>query len=166
MAISAPDIDPREFRNALGCFATGITIVTALTDDGQPVGLTANSFSSVSLNPPLVLFCLDRRATNFAVFKLGHRFVVNVLRDSQQELSTRFAKSDPDKFNGLDFAVWDSGVPVLRDCIANLQCVVADIAEGGDHVIVIGRVERMAYDQGGGLPLLYFRGRYSRCAAG
>lgn len=155
-------IDPRELRNAFGCFATGVTIITTTDSAGAPVGLTANSFSSLSLDPPLVLFCLDLNSSSFEAFHRNRHFVVNVLRDDQQELSSRFAKSGVDKWNDVGFETWVTGCPVLGDCIANLECEVDSVFEGGDHVIFVGKVVRLRYENGDYRPLLFFRGRYGQ----
>lgn len=154
------DIDQREFRNALGRFATGVTIITAVDSEKKPIGLTANSFSSVSLDPALVLFCLDRRATNFDTFQQGTGFVINVLSDQQTDLSNRFAKSDPDKFTDVFYETWDTGAPVLPDCLANMECIAGSIIDAGDHVIVVGEVQRFSYLADDPRPLMYFSGSY------
>lgn len=153
-------IDTRDFRNALGCFATGVTIITTLDDDNAPIGITANSFSSLSLDPPLVLFCLDRNANSFDAFHSNRHFAVNVLREDQQELSNRFARSSPDKWSGVEFEAWDSGSPIFEGCIANMECDVDQIIEGGDHVIIVGKVSRWEYEAADCRPLLYYKGRY------
>lgn len=161
MTTPTTDIDPRAFRGALGCFATGITVITTLCPDGHPVGVTVNSFSSVSLDPPLVQFCLGRAAAAFNDFTKAKAYVVNVLADDQQTLSHRFSKRDEqDRWEGVGIDRWETGVPVLRGCLANLECDVETILDGGDHVIVVGRVRRLASREDG-KPLLYFRGRYA-----
>ena len=150
--------DPQELRRALGRFATGVTIVTTCTDDGRLEGLTANSFSSVSLDPPLVLWSLQRNARSLPSFMAARWFVVNVLGSHQSELSTRFARSAGDRFAGLAFSAGLGGCPVLEDGIAHFECSVYDRVEAGDHVIFLGRVERMRHRDG--VPLLYSSGRY------
>jgi flavin reductase (DIM6/NTAB) family NADH-FMN oxidoreductase RutF len=153
-------IDPRDFRSALGTFATGVTIITALAPDGKPYGLTCNSFASVSLNPPLVLWSLGMFSNGLSIFQNASHFTVNVLGASQQELSNRFAKSSEDKFAGV---AWTPGVgrtPVLADCVANFQCRAANRYYGGDHIIFLGAVEAYAYN--GQEPLLFARGGYGR----
>ncbi|MBT5050350.1 MAG: flavin reductase family protein [Rhodospirillaceae bacterium] len=157
-------IDPREFRDTVGCFATGITIITTIDGDGGPVGLTANSFTSLSLDPPMVLFCLDRKVASFDAFQTGAHFAVNILADGQTDTSNRFAKSGPEKWTGFEFDCWDTDCPILRGCLANMECSVASIHEGGDHVIVIGEVTRMTHADGETNPLLYYRGRYANLA--
>ena len=154
-------IDQREFRNTVGCFATGITVITTLDEDGYPVGLTANSFTSLSLDPPMVLFCIDRNVTSFDAFHTNRHFAVNILSAEQQEVSQRFARSGPEKWSGVEFETWCSGCPILADCIANLECEIDSVYEGGDHVILVGLVTRMAARDGNPEPLLYFRGRYA-----
>lgn len=155
----APKLDPRAFRDHLGCFATGVTIITALGARGQLLGVTANSFNSVSLDPPLVLFSLDRRAYSLWDFLSTGHFAVNVLAEEQAELSTRFARSLNDKWSGVEWVTWDHGCPILAGCHANFECSIAYTYAGGDHVIFVGQVERMACDSAKA-PLLYYRGRY------
>jgi flavin reductase (DIM6/NTAB) family NADH-FMN oxidoreductase RutF len=155
--------DRRAFRNALGCFATGVTVVTTVTDAGEPVGLTANSFSSVSLDPPLVLFCLDRASHNLDAFRAAGRFAVNVLGDDQRDLSVRFSTTIGDRWDGVVWERWETGAPVLNGCLAALDCETEAIHEGGDHVIIVGRVQRLATTTDG-KPLLYFRGNYATVA--
>lgn len=154
------DFDDRALRDAFGCFATGVTVVSTLNGAGEYFGLTANSFTSLSLEPPLVLFCLDYKALSFDAFHEAGHFVVNVLGEGQEELSAHFARSSPDKWNGVAYETWDSGCPVLPDCIAALECQTVARHEGGDHLIIIGRVERVRYDEGEVRPLLYYKGRY------
>ena len=158
-------IDQRELRNAVGCFATGVTIITTVDENGAPIGITANSFTSLSLDPPLVLFCLDLKSNSFEAFHKNRHFAVNVLRENQADLSSHFAKSDVDKWNGVAFETWETGCPVFDDCIANLECDVESIFEGGDHVIIVGKVTRMHYEDGDCRPLLFYRGRYGQIEA-
>ncbi len=154
-------IEPRDFRDTVGCFATGITIITTVEADGSPVGITANSFTSLSLDPPMVLFCLDYNVASFDAFQAGGHFAVNILSMGQQDLSSRFAKSGPKKWDGVAFDTWDTGSPILPGCLASMECKVSSINEGGDHVIVIGDVIRMERAQEEVMPLLYFRGAYA-----
>lgn len=154
------DLDQRELRNAFGCFATGITVITTTDGDGAHYGVTANSFTSVSLDPPLVLFCLDNKSMSFDAFRGGRHFVVNILGEEQQAVSGRFARSDADKWDGMTFDVWDTGCPVLPGCMATMECDTRAVHEGGDHIIVVGQVRRLVYDRDGTRPLIYYRGRY------
>ncbi len=154
-------IDTRALRDAFGCFATGITIVTTVDGDGAFYGVTANSFTSLSLDPPLCLFCLDYKAMSFEAFRQTKHFAVNVLAEHQEDLSSSFARSNTDKWKGVDFETWATGTPILSGCIANLECDLEAIYEGGDHVIVVGRVTEMAYQDGECRPLLYYKGRYN-----
>jgi len=151
-------IDPRDFRNALGTFATGVTIITAVGIDGKPYGLTCNSFASVSLNPPLVLWSLGMFSQALNVFQNASHFAVNVLGASQQALASKFAKSTEDKFGGVDWTPGLGGAPLLADSVANFQCRAANRYYGGDHVIFLGAVE--AYSYSGREPLLFARGGY------
>lgn len=154
-------IEPRDFRDTVGCFATGITIITTVDEAGGPIGLTANSFTSLSLDPPMVLFCLDNKVASFSAFRIDGHFAVNILSTEQQDLSNRFAKSGGDKWEGVAFDTWNSGSPILPDCLANMECEVTSISEGGDHVIVVGEVTRLKRAGTDVQPLLYFRGGYA-----
>ena len=152
-------MEPAEFKRALGCFATGITIVTAVGPRGEPVGFTANSFNSVSLDPPLVLFSLNRRAYSLRAFLSTHSFAVNVLREGQGALSERFAQALEDKWSGVDYETWDTGCPILSGTLAGFECKIRHTYHGGDHVIFVGEVTRLHHDPDG-QPLLYHRGKY------
>src|SRR5246127_503902 len=133
-------IDPRDFRNALGTFGTGVTIVTAMSGDGKPYGVTCNSFASVSLNPPLVLWSLGMFSQRLPVFQNASHFAVNVLGASQQALAKKFANSSEDKFAGVEWTPGLGGAPLLSGSVANFQCRAADRYYGGDHVIFLGAV--------------------------
>src|SRR5271170_1688472 len=149
-------IDPRDFRNALGTFATGVTIITAAAADGKPYGVTCNSFASVSLNPPLVLWSLGMFSQGLGIFQNASHFSVNVLGASQQALATKFATSSEDKFAGVDWIPGLGNAPILANCVANFQCRAANRYYGGDHVIFLGAVE--AYSCNRNEPLLFARG--------
>jgi flavin reductase (DIM6/NTAB) family NADH-FMN oxidoreductase RutF len=151
--------DRRLLRNALGCFATGVTIITACGPEGY-LGFTANSFNSVSLDPPLVLFSLGRHATSLPGFQFATHFAINVLREDQMELSNRFARPNTDKWMGVDFITWKSGCPILKGTLASFECERHATYDGGDHVIFVGEVIHMHADLEG-RPLLYFRGGYT-----
>jgi len=157
----ALSIDRAIFRSVLGQFATGVTVVTAKSDQGIPLGVTVNAFTSLSLDPPLVLFCLDKRTASLDAFAEGPGFALNMLNEDQQDMSERFASSSADKFAGIAYEQWETGSPILGDCLANLDCRRQAVHEGGDHLIIVGRVERLMHVEGG-KPLLYFRGRYRR----
>lgn len=153
-------IDERSYRKALGCFASGVAVMTTTEASGRPIGVTVSAFTSLSLNPPLILFCLDRRTGGLEAFRAGS-FAVNILREDQRELSIRFASRRDDKFAGLECRPGVSGAPLLPNTLAALECSVERVVDGGDHEIFIGKVEHMEY-QTGGQPLLYFRGAYAR----
>ena len=153
-------IDPRDFRNALGTFGTGVTIVTAMSVDGRPYGVTCNSFASVSLNPPLVLWSLGMFSQGLSIFQNASHFTVNVLGASQEALASQFAKSSDDKFAGVSWTPGLGNAPVLTDSVANFQCRAANRYYGGDHIIFIGHVERYAYTNRP--TLLFCRGKYMR----
>ena len=152
-------LDPQEFRAALGMFATGVTIVTARAEDGTLVGLTANSFNSVSLSPPLVLWSLARRAGSMPVFSRGSHYAINILAADQKELAQRFATRDIDRFAGVRFREGCGGAPVLEGCTAVFECANRSQYEEGDHVIFVGEVEACTRsDQA--QPLIYPGGGY------
>ncbi|MFC7536069.1 flavin reductase family protein [Sphingomonas sp. GCM10030256] len=153
--------DPRTLRAALGCFATGVTIVTCLDQNDEPVGLTANSFTSVSLDPPLLLVCVDKRAASARALTAAGHFAVNVLQTGQQPASSRFATKDQDRFGSTPWSPGEFGPPVLRESLGVFECATHAVHNGGDHHIVIGQVLRASFDPVLD-PLLYFRGRYRR----
>jgi flavin reductase (DIM6/NTAB) family NADH-FMN oxidoreductase RutF/pimeloyl-ACP methyl ester carboxylesterase len=153
--------DARTLRDAMGCFATGITVVTALGDDDRPIGLTANSFTSVSLDPPLLLVCIANTAGSApALLKAAH-FGVNVLQTGQQQASGRFAGRGEDRFAGTAWAFGNTGVPLLDGSLVAFECRRHAVHEGGDHFILVGEVERAQFEPRRD-PLLYFRGKYRR----
>src|ERR1700746_979862 len=160
LASDSSPIDPRDFRNALSTYATGVTIITAAGSDGKPYGLTCNSFASVSLNPPLVLWSLVRYSSSLNVFQNASHFAVNVLGVSQQALANKFAKSSDEKFVGVEWAPGLGNAPLLKESVANFQCRSVNRYYGGDHVIFLGAVEAYSYNHGE--PLLFARGRYGR----
>jgi flavin reductase (DIM6/NTAB) family NADH-FMN oxidoreductase RutF len=160
LASDSSPIDPRDFRNALGTYATGVTVITAAAADGKPYGLTCNSFASVSLNPPLVLWSLVIFSQAMGIFQNASHFAVNVLGASQQDLATKFATSSPDKFAGVEWMPGLGNAPILANSVANFQCRAADRYYGGDHVIFLGAVEAYSYNRQE--PLLFTRGSYGR----
>ncbi len=153
--------DARTFRDALGCFATGVTIVTAMTEEGTPIGLTANSFTSVSLDPPLLLVCIATSAGSAAVLDRATRFAVNVLQIGQQPTSNRFAGRGEDRFALTPWEVGEFGTPVLPGSLASFECERHALHDGGDHFILVGRVLKARFEPRRD-PLLYFRGKYRR----
>src|SRR3974390_644807 len=163
LASDQSPIDPRDFRNALGTYATGVTIITAAGAGGKPYGLTCNSFASVSLLPPLVLWSLGIFSTSMDVFRNASHFAVNVLGVSQQALANKFAKSSEDKFAGVDWKPGLGKAPLLAESVANFQCRAVNRYYGGDHVIFLGAVE--AYSHNRREPLLFARGGYGRFVA-
>jgi flavin reductase (DIM6/NTAB) family NADH-FMN oxidoreductase RutF len=158
-ASDSSPIDPRDFRNALGTYATGVTIITAAVD-GKPYGLTCNSFASVSLNPPLVLWSLVIYSQGMSIFQNASHFAVNVLGVSQQALATTFATPAVDRFAGVAWTPGLGNAPILADSVANFQCRAVNRYYGGDHVIFLGAVEAYAYNRQE--PLLFARGGYGR----
>jgi flavin reductase (DIM6/NTAB) family NADH-FMN oxidoreductase RutF len=151
--------DARTFRNALGCFATGITIVTSVSADGERLGFTANSFNSVSLDPPLVLFSLDRSAYSLKAFEAAGVFAINILREDQEGVSVAFARALSNKWEGVRVETWETGSPILLDSLASFDCQTTSMHDGGDHVIFVGRVLQLRV-RSESRPLVYFRGAY------
>ncbi|MBT8765438.1 p-hydroxyphenylacetate 3-hydroxylase reductase component [Metapseudomonas boanensis] len=159
MTAVEPSFDSRAFRRALGNFATGVTVVTAATPAGAKAGVTANSFNSVSLEPPLVLWSIDKRSSSLEVFEQASHFAVNILAADQIDLSNQFARPREDKFDGIIYEKGVGGAPLFADCAARFQCEMHQQVDGGDHWILIGKV--VAFDDFGRSPLLYHQGAYS-----
>lgn len=153
-------IDPQDLRQALGAFATGVTIVTTRDPEGRPVGLTANSFNSVSLTPPLVLWSLALNSQNLNAFRQAPTWVVHILAAGQEDLSSRFASRGTDKFAGLDYEDGPGGAPLLAGCAARFVCQSTFEYEGGDHAIFVGRV--IDLERSSTAPLIFHAGRYGR----
>lgn len=154
-----PAFSKAEFRTALGMFATGVTIVTARTTEGVLVGLTANSFNSVSLSPPLVLWSLSQSAASMAAFSTGSHYAINILSAEQQELARQFATKGVDRFAGVAYALGISGAPLIEGAAATFECFNRSRYEEGDHVIFVGEVERCQH-RAGASPLLYHGGKF------
>ncbi len=153
--------DARTLRDAMGCFATGVTIVTTYAPEGKPVGLTANSFASVSLDPPLLMVCIGKTASTLPSFLAAERFAVNMLHIGQQPTSNRFTRRDVDRFETVPWEDGEFHVPLLNGSLANFECAREAAHEGGDHILLVGLVLRARFEPRRD-PLLYFRGRYRR----
>jgi len=151
---------PDDFRRVLSHFASGVTILTTTDGDGRPAGLTASAFCSVSLDPPLILVCVDHKSQSYPALRDSGRFAVNVLTSDQEAASRRFASTRLDKFDEVTYTVGDLGVPLIDGALAQLECATVSAYVEGDHTIFVGRVESARVGSGG--PLLYFRGRYER----
>jgi flavin reductase (DIM6/NTAB) family NADH-FMN oxidoreductase RutF len=154
-----PSFTTDEFRDALGMFATGVTIVTARAANGRLVGLTANSFNSVSLAPPLVLWSLARSAASMAALSTGSHYAVNILAADQKDLAERFASKDVDRWADVAFTEGLGGAPVLAGAAASFECFNRSRYDEGDHVIFVGEVERCTH-RAGASPLLFHGGRF------
>lgn len=153
-------VDKDEFRTALGRFASGVTVVTTRDKEEQPRGLTVSAFTSLSLEPPLILICIGKSIALHQVLVEADGFVVNVLSDKQEAISRRFASREPDKFAGVAYREGIENVPVLDDVLVALECRKVNALDGGDHTILVGEVE--ATHVGEGKPLIYFRGGYAQ----
>jgi flavin reductase (DIM6/NTAB) family NADH-FMN oxidoreductase RutF len=150
--------DAMEFRRALGCFLTGVTIVTTIDPDGEPRGFTANSFTSVSLDPPLVLVCIGKNAHSHPVFSASKGFVINILSEAQKAASGTFASKAPDKFDSVQWHAGMTGNPVIDETVASFDCDMNQLVDAGDHSILIGRVRDFSHSAA--QPLGYCRGAY------
>lgn len=153
-------IAPAEFRRVLGHFATGVTVVTTCDGDARPTGLTASAFTSVSLDPPLILVCVDHKSQTYPWLQERGLFAINVLTSDQELLSRKFASTRLDKFDGVPFRLSPLGLPLIDGALAHLECTTLHTYPAGDHTIFVGRVEEAA--AGPGEPLLYYRGQYDR----
>jgi flavin reductase (DIM6/NTAB) family NADH-FMN oxidoreductase RutF len=153
--------DPRTLRDALGCFATGVTVVTCLNAEDKPAGVTVNSFTSVSLDPPLLLVCLHKTAASADALINASHFAVNVLQTGQQPASITFSTRVEDRFGTMAWSCGEAGAPILKDSLGVFECERFAVYDGGDHHILVGQVVKASFDAGLD-PLLYFRGRYRR----
>ena len=153
--------DQRTLRDALGSFATGVTVVTCVDEGGDPFGLTVNSFTSVSLDPPLLLVCIARGARCAPALAAASHFAVNVLQTGQQPASIRFSTRDEDRFGTTPWSCGEAGAPILKDSLGVFECERFAAYDGGDHHILVGRVVKASFDASMD-PLLYFRGKYRR----
>ena len=155
-------VDPGAFRRACARFATGITVSTVAGPDGAPYGITANSFTSVSCAPPLVLICIDHRATGLHWFRSAAVFGINVLGETQRDHSVRFSQRQSNRFEGIDWHMSDAGIPLLDGVLAQLECQTRQTIDAGDHTILVGEVLRARYWEGE--PLVYYSSEYRRLA--
>ena len=151
-------INNQDFRAALGRFASGVTVVTTTDAAGKLHGITVSSFCSVSLEPPMVLICIEKTTASHYAFEESEIFVVNILNEAQADVSQKFAAPYLDKFDGVDFTIGELGAPVLGNALVNLECRLRHSLNGGDHSIFVGEVESVKVNDG--LPLVYFRGAY------
>lgn len=158
-ATLAPMNETLSYRQCLGKFATGVTVVTCADHLGRPCGITANSFSSVSLEPPLVLWNIAKVSNSLGAYLAARHFAVNVLTLSQRDLAIHFARSDHTLFDNVDYSLSEDGVALLPDTLACLECKTTALHDSGDHYIIVGEVERFRHVDGD--PLLFFDGRYA-----
>ena len=153
-------IDPDSFRAVLGRFASGVTVITALDEEGHDQGMTVSAFCSLSLDPPLILFCVDRVASMYESFEKSAGFIVNILSEGQEPLARRFSGPDPNRFDGIGYQRGINGVAILDDVLGFLECTRVAAHPGGDHRIHIGEVHVAHCTEG--RPLLYYRGGYAQ----
>jgi flavin reductase (DIM6/NTAB) family NADH-FMN oxidoreductase RutF len=164
--LSPAALDAADVRHALGHFASGVTIVTSISDDGRPVGSTASAFTSLSLDPPLLLVCLSRSSGTLAAIRRHSAFAINVLADGQQELSGNFARRDAaTRWEGVAYRHSANGSPWIEDVLAVLDCTLEHCLDGGDHEIVIGRLQALELAAEELSPLLHYRGDYASVRA-
>jgi len=161
---STKTIDPEEsqlaYRTCLGQFATGVSVVTCSAADGHACGITANSFSSVSLEPPLILWNIAKSSNSLDAYLQAKDFAIHILNADQLALSIQFARSDHTMFNGVSYERSAANVPILPNCAAVFECSTHKIHDSGDHYIIVGRVDRFTWEKSE--PLLFFRGRYRK----
>lgn len=153
-------LDPFAFRNLLGRFASGVTVVTTIDDAGDDSGMTVSAFSSVSLEPPLILVCIDHDATMHASLTRVTHFGISILSSGQEELARRFAEQDATRFDGVGFTRGRGGMALIDDALAHIECTRVAVHEAGDHTIIVGEVDSAIVNEGD--PLLYYRGGYGR----
>jgi flavin reductase (DIM6/NTAB) family NADH-FMN oxidoreductase RutF len=158
-----PTDEARALRNSLGLFATGVCAVTAITPEGESIGLTINSFSSVSLNPPLILWSLDRASDTMPIFEAAAAFTINILGEDDKDLSQRLSRKGHHALAEKSWRTGATGAPVLLGAIAHFDCTISARHDGGDHVILVGEVKAHGHTDGAH-PLLYYRGRYRELA--
>lgn len=155
--------DKRAFRQALGCFPTGVAVITAIPSSRRPLGITVNSFTSVSLDPPLVLWCLDKKSARYHAFAEAKSFTISVLGTAHEDVSARLAKQGYHSLDGISQIETELGPPALADALAFFECANEAVYQGGDHAILLGRVLRFARREAGA-PLVFFRGHYGALA--
>ena len=153
-------VDQHAFRAVLGRFSSGVNVVTIVDENGTDRGMTVSAFSSVSLDPPLVLMCIDHSASIYKQISAATEFTVNILSEGQEALARRFAGPHPDRFEGIGFSRGGNGIAIFTDVLGHLQCKVVQKHVSGDHDIIIGEVEEALSDEG--RPLLYYRGGYAQ----
>ncbi|MDF0530716.1 flavin reductase family protein [Tsukamurella sp. 8F] len=158
--MTTPVIEAHDFRTALGHFCTGVTVVTGMGGDDVPVGFACQSFSALSLDPPLVLFCPGNTSRAWPVIQQAGSFVVNLLAEDQRDLSTTFGSRTADKFAGVSWRAAESGAPILEGALGWIDCTIEAVHDGGDHRIVVGRVTTLGAPRPD-RPLLFYRGRYT-----
>ncbi len=151
----------RELRNALGRFATGVCVISTVTDAGQAVGMTANSFSSVSLDPPLVLWSLQNNSDVYDIFSSPRFFAINILAHEHQPYSDQYAAKDQHALDDAHYRLGKHGAPLIHDALVSIECELETTHEGGDHLIIVGRVREL-HERTGGEPLLFFSGAYHK----
>jgi flavin reductase (DIM6/NTAB) family NADH-FMN oxidoreductase RutF len=161
--VSASEFDTKAFRQALGSFPTGVAVVTTHGVSGHPIGMTVNSFTSVSLNPPLVLWCLDKRSERYPTFTSSDAFVISILGTAHEEVSSKLARPGAHTLDHIALLPTELGPPALADALAVFECAAHGIHDAGDHAILIGHVLRFARRQAGA-PLVFYQGRYGALA--
>jgi len=153
-------VTPDEFRSVLGRFPSGVTVVTTKDGDGSDKGMTVSAFCSVSLDPPLVLICIEKNASAYDALATASGFVVNILAVSQEQIARRFSIEDVDRFEGVGYSRSQNGFAVLDDVLGVIECVISAMHDAGDHTIIVGEVEAARAQNG--TPLLYYRGGYAQ----
>ncbi|GGG62026.1 flavin reductase family protein [Paenibacillus radicis (ex Gao et al. 2016)] len=156
-------MDAMNWRSTMGKFATGVTVITTVDEAGNPLGMTANAFTSLSLDPPMVLICVDNKSDTLTKLLASNKYGVNILADHQEPLSRAFArKGGSEKFEGIAYSTGETGVPVLSGCLVSVECIVKEAVQGGDHMILLGEGVRIHEEASVTEPLLFYRGKYEK----
>ncbi|MFX3635685.1 MAG: flavin reductase family protein [Candidatus Pristimantibacillus sp.] len=156
-------MDSTVWRSTMGKFATGVTIITTIDTEGNPMGMTANAFTSLSLDPPLVLICIDNKSGTLTQLLASKKYCVNLLASSQENLSRIFARrGGAEKFENVPYSAGVTGVPVLDGCLASVECMVTNVVEGGDHLILVGEGIQIHEVGDATEPLIFYKGKYEK----
>lgn len=156
------DLSPNDLRKVFGQYPTGVTVVTTMDSNGEPIGMTANSFASVSLSPPLILWSIDRGGEIHDIFTQATHFCVHMLAEHQEEVSTRFSSGEKKRFSGIIWSSGELGSPLLSDYLCRIECSLENVFDGGDHSVMLGRVAKVEFKEEHQKPLVFHQGTYKR----
>ena len=154
------------WRNTMGQFATGVTVITTLDQEGKPLGMTANAFTSLSLDPPMVLICIDNKSTTLTELTSSKKYCVNILSASQETISRQFAKKGgPEKFDRVEYFRGEIDLPVIQGCLTSVECEISAVVDGGDHKILLGQGVKIHQSETETEPLIFYKGKYKTLQA-